>query len=455
MLSKDFENLELRLQKIREESEDIFRASEEAYREAFEGLMERVFPRDILGVKKTVAALWQIDYADAVKDGKEPDSMRIFDTNIWKVIATLPLQAENKQELHHSLKSVANIPAPLRERYFGKDTFKRDPLFPIIEWLLNEWDISPEEYTIIEDSYLQFWNILDAISSLPENIRNMVHEDVSAYSHGSEWEKEEMFHGEYYKELDTLHGAGYDIFPVRRFLAKSYFKNPGRLRKRESYDRRLRRTFKMALLRILKMRFGSIDAEKLMQEFDQCETFQEMFLLIYRLFEVLGENDENKESFQLLEESFIIEKIVFTAEETKEKILEWEKITADISSLIGDTDAELEEGVLERILDDDTHFHGDEILFSHWEDDEDMAWAYSEASRGEEAEDEEEQEIIQWGDTLSGKYQALKEHFHKVDEDKRKAFLEWEYDKVDEINQRLVSVQSKIEKIAKLLWEEV
>ena len=115
---------------------------------------------------------------------------------------------------------------------------------------------------------------------------------------------------------------------------------------------------------MLQMRFGSIDAEKLLVQFDQCETFQEMFLLLYKLFEVLWEDSETQESFQVLEETMLIEKLVIKAEDTKEKILDWEKITADISSLISDTDAELEEWILEKILEDDTHFHGDEILFA-------------------------------------------------------------------------------------------
>jgi len=453
-LNKDFENLELRLQNLREESQDIFRAGEEQFAERYEKLLEDVFPRDVLWAKAAISALWQIEYVDQIRLGNNPELSDIFEKKVAVVLSHLPLSSENKADLTTAIVWISSSKKELRENYFSETWFEYDTLFPIIEGLLAEGDISPEEYSLIERWYKESWNMTESLWKLPENIRNIVLEDIGAYTTASDSSRDEAFHSEYYQELAELHGAWYDVFPIKRFLSKSYYRNPGRLRKREHPARRLRRTYKMALLRILKMRFGSIDAEKLLRQFDECKTFQEMFLLLYKLFEVLWENDENTESFIVVEEANIIEKIVLTAEQTKEKILEWEKITADISSLISDTDAEIEQWILEEILDDDTHFHGDEILFSHGEE-KDMAGAYSESSHIELEEDEEETAIIQSGDTLSWKYEALKEHFHKIDDDKRKAFLEWEFERVDEINLRLVSVQSKIEKIAKLLGEEI
>ena len=72
-----------------------------------------------------------------------------------------------------------------------------------------------------------------------------------------------------------------------------------------------------------------------------------------------------------------------------------------------------------------------------------------------EDKEEDERDVIDSGDTLEGNYERLKEYFHEVDEDKRKAFLQWRFDSVDSINEKLVSVQSKIEKIAKLIGKEI
>jgi len=451
-LSKDFENLELTLQNIREESEEIFDAGKELFDERFWGLLEWVFQRDILGAKKAISTLWQIDYVDSMRGWEWCDERMIFEKNVKKVLQYLPLWSENREDLWVAILWLSEVDSWLLENYFSETSFRRDTLYPIIEWLFIEWEISREEYALIESSYNDHGNIHEALWKLPHGVRNMILEDVSAYTSWSESEKEQNFHDEYHRELAELHGAWYDVFPIKRFVARSYFKNPGKLRKCEHPGRRLRRTFKMALLRILKMKFGSVDAEKLLRQFDQCETFQEMFILLYKLFEVLGENDENKESFQILEETELIEKLVIRAEDTKEKILEWEKITADISSLIWETDAELDEWILEKILEDDTHFHWDEILFAHGDDD--MAGAYSEASSVWD-EEEDERDVIDSWDTLEWNYENLKEYFHEIDEDKRKAFLEWKFEHVDDINAKLVSIQSKIEKVAKLIGKEL
>jgi hypothetical protein len=48
MLNKDFENFELKLVKLREESAEDFSAAEKVFDEQYAGRLEEVFPRDIL-----------------------------------------------------------------------------------------------------------------------------------------------------------------------------------------------------------------------------------------------------------------------------------------------------------------------------------------------------------------------------------------------------------------------
>jgi hypothetical protein len=49
----------------------------------------------------------------------------------------------------------------------------------------------------------------------------------------------------------------------------------------------------------------------------------------------------------------------------------------------------------------------------------------------------------------------LKHEFHKIEESKRLAFWEGRYDDIDVYNDSLLSVQSKLEKLSKLLWEDI
>ena len=177
-------------------------------------------------------------------------------------------------------------------------------------------------------------------------------------------------------------------------------------------------------------------------------------MLLYKLLEVVNEDVEWDEIYSLLDMQEETEELVVTAEETKKKILEWEELTASISSLLWDTDGKREWEMFEKLLDDDTHFHGDEVQFAHG--DTDMAWIYAE-STSDDWDDEEEQEddLIDVWDTLEWNYESLKMKFQDLDEKKRKAFWLWEYDLIDEYNEELMRIESRIIKLAKLLGEEV
>ncbi len=451
MLWKDFENLEVRLQKIREESSEIFEESEKVFWEKYEKQMKALFSRDILGARKNIKALFQLKYVDTVQCEKKRDSKEIFRLSVEKVIATFPLSLEEKQQLSTKILSLWEKNIIELNKYYQLNSLEMDPLYPLIEELLQDEEISFEEIFLLQKSYQSHKNLQTALEYVPENMRSLILQSISPIFSLGEWDGEEAFRNEYHQDIRTIEQKGLNIFPLIRFISRSYFRNPGKFKKRESARRRMRRTFKMALLRILRMKFGSIDAQKLMKQFDQCETFTEMMHLLYQLFEILGENSEMKESFQAIEEIEFVDKLIIKAEHTKEKILQWEQITARVSNIISDTDARLEEGILERVLDSDTHFHGDEILFAHGDDD--MAGIYAETTDISEDEKDED-DVVDEGDTLQGNYQRLKDRFQEVEEEKRKAFLTGEYDKIDVFNERLLHLESKMEKISKLLGEE-
>ncbi len=54
MFGKEFENFELKLQKIREESQENFSHAEDLFTSEYKASLEQLFPRDILGVKKYI-----------------------------------------------------------------------------------------------------------------------------------------------------------------------------------------------------------------------------------------------------------------------------------------------------------------------------------------------------------------------------------------------------------------
>jgi hypothetical protein len=51
-------------------------------------------------------------------------------------------------------------------------------------------------------------------------------------------------------------------------------------------------------------------------------------------------------------------------------------------------------------------------------------------------------------------YEELKNEFEHLEKKKNKLFLEWNYDVLDDINDELLELIVKLEKISKILWLE-
>jgi len=64
MLPKDFENFDLRLKKLREESREDFERAEKIFEEHFKQTLESIFPRDVLGVKRYISGFFSVGYID-------------------------------------------------------------------------------------------------------------------------------------------------------------------------------------------------------------------------------------------------------------------------------------------------------------------------------------------------------------------------------------------------------
>ena len=82
-------------------------------------------------------------------------------------------------------------------------------------------------------------------------------------------------------------------------------------------------------------------------------------------FEILESDTETQPSFQVQNETSVVQDLLEEAEYRKEKILAGQQVTAKITDIISHTDTQLEAGILSHLLEDDTHFHGQEILFAH------------------------------------------------------------------------------------------
>ncbi|MDA9129033.1 hypothetical protein N9J72_00975 [Candidatus Gracilibacteria bacterium] len=465
MLPKNFENFELKLQTLREEQRELYDVAENIFQENYAKKLEDVFPRDILGIKKKVSAFFIIGHAENMQPHFSPkgeNGMRakidIFKKSLDAALSDVPLSSEKKESLKTHILHLGESSETLEKYFRRNDDLSRDPFFALVEDFSIDGEISREEFLLLSESYGKTGNFFSALEGLPENLRKLFESHVGSILGKNLSERQNEFEGEYQNELEGLKHKGLNIEPVARFVARSYYKTPQKVRKYESPARRMRRTMKMSLLRLLRFKLGNVDAEKILKQFEAGENFEDFFMLLYKLLEVAQENPDGAEVYSLLHTLEETEEEVVSSEQTKQKILEGEQLTASISSIMGDLDGELEGEILEKILDEETFFHGDEIQFTQTE--QEMAGIYNEGASeklDEEEGDEEENddEFVDAGDTLEGKYDTLKIKFQETDKLKRKAFGAGDYDAIDEYNDILISIESKMLKISKLLGREV
>jgi hypothetical protein len=109
----------------------------------------------------------------------------------------------------------------------------------------------------------------------------------------------------------------------------------------------------------------------------------------------------------------------------------------------------LDQELLDKILDESTSIVWEEIYFNR---EDENAGIYADGSNGKEADEDE----IDY-DSISPEvaYEMLEHQFHKIEEQKRKAFLHWDYDDIDVFNEKLLTIESKLWKLCAVLWIEI
>lgn len=451
MFPKDLENYELRLKNFREESKDNYEIAEKYVEGKYKGILEEVFPRDVLGAKRMILWISILEYWEQLLQWSIGDIVEIFDAALKQSIQTLPLSEENKISLKKNISSYISF-SQEREQILEKTSdISREPFFALVEDFALDGEISREEYMVLKNQYEKEWDFIKALETLPQNIRELFHAHISMSLEQNLGNKKELFQSEYHNELQALTKKWIDIDAVVFYVSRFYYKTPGRYRKYEHPKRRLRRTMKLALLKLLRMKLWNIEAEKILQRFEEGECFEDYFMILFRLLEVLDENPSKKEIHQVLENIDELDSQVHKAEETKNKILVGESLIMNIAWLLWLIDTKIhEKGIdvelLEKVLDTSTDIVWDEIHFNR-ESDEEMAWIYAETSESLE-EDDEYKELNYASPEVS--YEILSRKFHKTEEKKRRAFAEGRFDDIDLYNEELLVLETKLEKLLKI-----
>ncbi|MCH8518508.1 hypothetical protein LAT59_01990 [Candidatus Gracilibacteria bacterium] len=452
MLQRDKENLEQRLQQLKEDAKEDFFEAQQVFLSEYEIMLENIFSSDSFGIKGLLTAYFELTYVDMKSKTDDINIGDIFQKSLTKSLVGLPLSSEKKQEFKKLILQLQSSQKPKTELYHSSEQLIHDPYFPIIEDMAIDGVLTREEFYALEFSYTRNGGDLKkTLNILTPQVRALIFSAIEHYESLNRNESEVMFRNEYAREIGSLEKSGIQTSQVIAFVARSYYKNPGRYKKYEHPKRRLKRTFKLSLLRLLRKKLGNIDAENILRRFEEGETFFDLFHIISEILEILPENPQSYEVYtasNALEEA---EDILSEAESTQEKILKGQKLTTSVSKLIGETDAELDSEVLSRLLDASTDFVGEDIYFrSNLEE----AGVLAEGKKIQESDDDEEDDDYS---KLSprGAYEAIKNDFLALEKEKTKAFLEGRYDDIDTYNEKLFVMQRKLEKLAIILGEEL
>lgn len=197
MLPKDFENFEMRLQKLREESLEHFERAEKYFLENYSPQLSEIFPRDILGVKREIGGFFITSYGESLRDKNDISAQDIFKKCVDYSISKIPLSSERKERLKKNIFFIREFDQT-QEQFFSRlDDIKYDPFYALIEDFSLDGEISREEFILLQESFSGRGNFILALESLPEDIKKMFLRHIELSLEGNIQEKKSVFEDEF------------------------------------------------------------------------------------------------------------------------------------------------------------------------------------------------------------------------------------------------------------------
>lgn len=198
MLPKDFENYELRLRKLREEREANFLHAQKVLEFAYGRELQSVFPRDALGIKKSISAFFIVDFAEKEIAGERDISPEeIFKKSVWKSLRSVPLSADKKEKLYQHICKIDTITQAESLYFRENDSLRKDPFFALVEDFSYDGNISQEEFFLLQQSFENGKNFAGAVESLPSPLRRLFVRHMLFISDTNYAEKQKKFEGEF------------------------------------------------------------------------------------------------------------------------------------------------------------------------------------------------------------------------------------------------------------------
>ncbi len=439
------ENLELKLLQTKKENAEKLNKIETEFKKEFGAFLDTIIWIDNLWFNRYINVAFQLERLD----NKDKNNKEIFLNSVKKALELFPINQLKKEIFLKKIKNLWDKKEKINDIFIKKTSINKDKNFPIIEDLIKYWELNQDDLLKISLKYKEKKDFLDAISILSEDKKELIKAHYYELNDYKSEKRIESFQNDFSSEIKK--SKYLRIYPkILRFIWKNYWKL--RLRKKvESKKDRLRRMFKIAFLKLYRLKYSWIDITKILNKIDSLDDIDEMISLLLKFFEVLKQNPKLEEDYIIWEEIEEVEEIKTEAEENKEKILFLEKNTIKVNDIFEKVDKKLSKQELDELLDEEVDLLWNEFkkrTITH-------AWILNDNLSQEswEQEDNEEDENLEEID-IEEYYEELKNKQEKLEKKKIKLFLNWEYDKLDELNDELLKLMVKMEKLDKILEEK-
>ncbi len=446
-MKNKLENLELKLFQTRKENAEKLDKIETEFKKQYSDFLDLLDFQDNIWFKRYLNVYFQLGKID----NPSKNNNEIFFNAFLKSIEILPINTDKKDILKNKVLKILRVNnskiSDISEQFIKNSDLHKNYNFPILEWLNNHWVLDKNDLINISLKYKKTKNFLESIKILDLNKIEIIKSNYFELNNTWIEKRQENFEIDFKKEINN--SKLLKVYPkVLKFIWKNYFRLKLK-NKVESKKDRLRRLYKIAFLKLYRLKYSWIDIDKIIERINTIDDFDEFINLIIKYFEVLKQNPNLQKDFIISEDIDEVNAIWEEAEENKQKILFSEKNTIKVNELLENTEKKLTKNELEDLLWEDV-----DLIWNEFRNRISInAWILNKNNNisNEDWEDEEDEELNEDID-IEEYYEDLKWEYEQLEKRKSKSFSKWDYEQLDKINNELLDLMIKLEKIQKILW---
>jgi hypothetical protein len=345
MQNNILENLELKLTNNRLENSIKLDLIEDEYNKEYSDFFDDIFPNNTLWFKRFISVDFQLTKLDSL----ELNNNEIFKQSLEKSIKLLPLNKDKKLLLESKLLSLLENKDRIKNMFSENTDIHKNYNFPILESLEDLGFLNPDDLLKVSLKFKETNNFMDSISVLSEWKKNLVKKHYYELNNTKKEDRVESFKHDFHEEIED--SKNIQIYPkVLKFIWKNYFKL--RLRnKLETKKQMLRRVFKIAFLKLYRLKYSWIDITSILNKIDTLDDLDSMISLLLKFFEQLKQNASLSKDYIVSDEIDEVWEIYTDAEENKDKILFSEESTIRAGNLLEAWEKHITWDKLDAILD--------------------------------------------------------------------------------------------------------